>query len=55
MELIEKVKVFDKNHIEIDFAFADCFQSALWQIKSTGCMVCTDENGRVEIQRREVV
>ncbi len=55
VELIERVKVFDKNHIEIDFAFADCYQSALRQVQSTGCIVRTDEDGRVNIQEREVV
>ena len=58
VELIDRVKVFDKNHVEIDFNFQDCFQSALRQIQSAGCTVCTEENGRIniqEIQEREVV
>lgn len=55
VELIDRVKVFDKNHIEVDFAFADCFQSALRQIQSTGYIVSTEENKKLEIQRREVV
>lgn len=55
VELIDRVRVFDKNHIEIDFNFQDCFQSALRQIQSGGCTVCTEENGRGNIQEREVV
>ena len=55
VELIDRVRVFDKNHVEIDFNFQDCFQSALRQIQSAGCIVCTEENGRVNIQEREVV
>lgn len=55
VELIERVKVYDKNHIEIDFCFQDCFQSALSQIQSAGCTVSTEENGRINIKEREVV
>ena len=58
VELIDRVRIFDKNHVEIDFNFEDCFQSALRQIQSAGCTVCTEENGRVtiqEIQEKEVV
>ena len=55
VELIDKVRVSDKNHVEIDFNFDDCFQSALRQLQSAGCAVCTGENGRIIIQKREVV
>lgn len=34
--LIDRVKVYDKNRIGIDFSFDDCFQSALRQIQSVG-------------------
>ena len=50
VELIDRVRVFDKDHIEIDFNFQDCFQSALRRIQSAGCTVCTGENGRVTIR-----
>ena len=46
VELIDRVRVSDKDHIEIDFNFQDCFQSALRQIQSAGCTVCMDEAGR---------
>ena len=55
VELVDKVRVFDKNHVEIDFNFQDCFQSALRQIQSAGCTVSTDEDGRINIEEREVV
>lgn len=55
VELIDRVRVFDKNHIEIDFNFDDCFRSAVRQIRSAGRTVCTEENGRVNIREREVV
>ena len=55
VELIDRVRVSDKDHIEIDFNFQDCFQSALRQIQSAGCTVYTEKNGRIEIQEREVV
>lgn len=55
VELIERVRVSDKNHIEIDFSFQDCFQSALSQIQSVGCTVRTEENGKANIKEREVV
>ena len=55
VELIDRVRVLDKNHIEVDFAFDDCFRSALRQVQSAGCTVSTGEDGRMEIVRREVV
>ena len=55
VELIDRVKVFDKNHIEIDFAFDDCFQSALCKIQSVSAAPRTNESKKVEIQRGEAV
>lgn len=55
VELIDRVRVSDKDHIEIDFNFQDCFQSALRQIQSAGCTVCMDKAGRINIEEREVV
>lgn len=55
VELIDRVKVYDKNRIGIDFSFDDCFQSALRQIQSAGRTVCTDEDGRINIEERAVV
>lgn len=55
VELIDRVKVFDKNHIEIDFNFDDCFRSAVCQIQSAGFAVCAEEEEKVTIREREVV
>ena len=55
VELIDRVKVFDKNHIEIDFNFDDCFRSAVCQIQSAGFTVCAEEEGKVTIREKEVV
>ncbi len=55
VELVDRVRVSDKDHVEIDFNFQDCFQSALRQLQSAGCMVCTGEDGRITVQEKEVV
>ncbi len=40
---------------EVRFNFDDCYQSLLRQIQSVGCDVNTGMDGRIEIQKREVV
>lgn len=40
---------------EVRFNFDDCYQSLLRQIQSVGCDVSTGMDGRIEIQKREVV
>ena len=40
---------------EVRFNFGDCYQSLLRQIQSVGCDVNTGMDGRIEIQKREVV
>ena len=40
---------------EVRFNFDDCYQSLLRQIQSVGCDVSTGIDGRIEIQKREVV
>lgn len=55
VELIEKVKIFDKKHIEVVFQFDDCYESLLAQIGRVGCEVSTGNNGRVTIERKEVI
>lgn len=40
---------------EVGFNFDDCYQSLLRQIQSVGCDVNTGMDGRIEIQKREVV
>ena len=55
VELIDQILVYDKKHIEVRFNFDDCYQSLLRQIQSVGCDVSTGMDGRIEIQKREVV
>ena len=55
VELIDQILVYDKKHIEVRFNFDDCYQSLLRQIQSVGCDVSTGIDGRIEIQKREVV
>lgn len=55
VELIEKVKIFDKKHIEVVFQFDDCYESLLAQIGRVGCEVSTGNNGRITIERKEVI
>lgn len=55
VELIEKVKIFDKKHIEVVFQFDDCYKSLLTQIGRVGCEVSVEDNGRLEIERKEVI
>lgn len=55
VELIDCVKVYDKKHIEVVFHFDDCYKSMLKQIGRVGCEVTIEDNGRVAIERKEVV
>ena len=55
VELIDQILIYDKKHIEVRFNFDDCYQSLLRQIQSVGCDVSTGMDGRIEIQKREVV
>lgn len=55
VELIDQIKIYDKKHIEVVFNFNDCYQSLLRQMAAVGCTVTVDDNGRVELERKEVV
>ncbi|MCG4794100.1 recombinase family protein [Faecalibacterium prausnitzii] len=55
VELIDQILIYDKKHIEVRFNFDDCYQSLLRQIQSMGCDISTNMDGRIEIQKREVV
>lgn len=55
VELIDQILVYDKKHIEVRFNFDDCYQSLLRQIQSVGCDVSTGMDGRIDIQKKEVV
>ena len=49
MELVDRVKVFDKKHIEVVFQFDDCYQSMMKQIETTGYAVSVEMAGRKEV------
>ena len=53
VELIDKVRVFDKKHIEIIFNFDDCYQSLLRQMKMMGYEIDSTD-GKLTIDRKEV-
>jgi hypothetical protein len=55
VELIDRIKIYDKKHIEVVFNFNDCYQALLGQMDAVGCTVSVNENGRIEVERREVV
>lgn len=55
VELIDRIKIYDKKHIEVVFNFNDCYQALLSQMEAVGCKVSLDENGRIETVGREVV
>lgn len=49
VELVDRVKVFDRKHIEVVFQFDDCYQSMLKQIETAGCAVSAETEGRKEV------
>ena len=53
VELIDKVRVIDKKHIEITFNFDDCYQSLIRQMKMMGYEI-NDSDGRLLIDKKEV-
>ena len=55
VELIDRVRVFDRKHIEVDFSFDDCFQSLFRQIQAAEYAAGTDEKGRAAGHGREAV
>lgn len=53
VELVDKVRVIDKKHIEITFHFDDCYQSLLRQMKMMGYEI-GNADGRLLIEKKEV-
>lgn len=56
--MVHKITIFYNCVLdirEVRFNFDDCYQSLLRQIQSVGCDVNTGMDGRIEIQKREVV
>ena len=55
VELIDRVRVIDKNSIEVVFSFGDCYKEILDNLQQAGCEVVCDEHGRVRFEWKETV
>jgi hypothetical protein len=55
VSLIRKIRVQDKNNIEITFDFDDCYQQIVEGLGSAGHEVSVDENGKLNIRVKEAV
>lgn len=55
VELIDRVRVIDKNSIEVVFSFEDCYKEILNNLQHAGCEVVCDEHDRVRIEWKEAV
>ena len=55
VELIDKVKVVDKDTVEVVFSFGDCYKEVLEGLKHAGCEVVCDSRGRVRFEWKEAV
>ncbi|MEE1257254.1 MAG: recombinase family protein [Lachnospiraceae bacterium] len=53
VELIDKIKIFDKNHIEVIFNFDDVFLQLVDKFEETGHIKGMDENGRLIVLDEE--
>ncbi|MEY8429577.1 recombinase family protein [Lachnospiraceae bacterium 48-42] len=55
VELIDRVKVVDKDTVEVVFSFGDCYKEVLEGLKHAGCEVVCDSRGRVRFEWKEAV
>ena len=55
VELIDWVKVVDKDTVEVVFSFGDCYKEVLEGLKHAGCEVVCDSRGRVRFEWKEAV
>lgn len=55
VELIDRVRVMDKNNIEVVFSFEDCYKDILDNLQHSGCVVAYDEHGRISLEWKEAV
>lgn len=55
VELIDRVRVIDRNSIEVVFSFEDCYKEILNNLQHAGCKVVCDEHGRVRFEWKEAV
>lgn len=55
VELIDRVKVVDKDTVEVVFSFGDCYKEVLEGLKHAVCEVVCDSRGRVRFEWKEAV
>ena len=55
MELIERVKVVDRETVEVVFSFGDCYREVLEGLKHAGCEAVCDSRGRIRFEWKEAV
>lgn len=55
VELIDRVKVVDKDTIEVVFSFGDCYKEILDSLEHAGCTAACDSQGRVQFKWKEAV
>ena len=53
VELIDRIRIMDKKHIEVIFNFDDCYQSMLGKLEKMGCKI-ENADGRLAISGKEV-
>ena len=55
VELIRKIRVYDKKNIEITFDFDDCYQTLLNQLPAMGVDTVIDDENNLQVKVKEVV
>lgn len=55
VELIRKIRVYDKKNIEITFDFDDCYQTLLNQLPAMGVDTVVDDDNNLQVKVKEVV
>lgn len=55
VELIRKIRVYDKKNIEITFDFDDCYQTLLSQLPAMGVDTVIDDDNNLQVKVKEVV
>ena len=55
VELIDRVKVVDKDTVEVVFSFGDCYKEILGSLEHAGCTAVCDGQGRIRFEWKEAV
>lgn len=55
VELIERVKVVDRETVEVVFSFGDCYREVLEGLKHADCEAVCDSRGRIRFEWKEAV